>query len=327
LRGAPIGLVLRCTTHFASLTPPHRSRTITPPFPSMIYIILNILCSVWLVVVFKYFDKYRVQTFQAIVINYWTCFVTGCVVAGSLPHIPTITQSAWFPYALMLGVCFISGFYAIANTVQKFGLAVGSVVQKMSLIIPVAIALVAYGDPVTPFKLLGILAALISILLTNYQPADTSQNNAAHPLASKWLLLIPLYVFLVSGFIDATIQYCDRSVAGVKNNAWFVTSIFALAGIFGTLTLIYSIVRRQTKWVWTSVPAGIILGIPNYFSTYSLLKAIGQGWQGSVIFPVINVSIIGVSILSGIVLFRERINRWQVLGVGCAVLSILLITR
>ena len=43
----------------------------------MLYLLLTILSTVGLIVVFKYFDRFGVDTFQAIVSNYYVCVIIG----------------------------------------------------------------------------------------------------------------------------------------------------------------------------------------------------------------------------------------------------------
>ena len=91
----------------------------------MLYLILTVACSVLLGFIFKLFARYQVDGFQAIVFNYITCFTCGWLHLGSFPVKAENFGSAWMPYALVLGLIFISGFNMAALTVRHFGVTIG----------------------------------------------------------------------------------------------------------------------------------------------------------------------------------------------------------
>ncbi|MEJ2163763.1 MAG: EamA family transporter, partial [Robiginitalea sp.] len=72
---------------------------------------------------------------------------------------------------------------------------------------------------------------------------------------------------------------------------------------------------------------GLVLGIPNYFSVYFLLRALQfEGLNSASVFALNNVSIVMLTTLLGIFFFREQVRPKNWIGVGLAVVSILLIS-
>ena len=53
---------------------------------------------------------------------------------------------------------------------------------------------------------------------------------------------------------------------------------------------------------------GILLGIPNFYSIYFLMMALNNEMSGSVFFPTLNCSVIALSSLLGIYLFKEKLR-------------------
>lgn len=295
----------------------------------MLYLILSILCSTCIVIVFKLFEKYSIHTFQAIVVNYWVCVITGSLAMGRLPLTPTIHESTWFPFALVLGLLFISGFYTIGKTVQHYGLTISSVMQKMSLLLSVPFAIWVFQEEVTPLKITGLLLALASVILgnlpskSNQKTAETTEQPSVSP--KKWLWLLPLATFLVSGLIEALLQYVQGSLLQKgQEEAIFSTFLFGTAGVLGLVFILIQVVRGQMRFAWKNLLGGIALGIPNYGSIYFLLMAFD--WkEKSVILPINNVGVIVTSALLALLLFRERLSLLNWLGAGLAILAILLI--
>ena len=73
------------------------------------------------------------------------------------------------------------------------------------------------------------------------------------------------------------------------------------------------------------VIAGILLGIPNFFSIFLLLKMLNQGWNGSLMYPLVNVSVLLLSTMVAVIAFREKLNRLNWIGIGLASAAILII--
>ena len=137
----------------------------------MIALFFSITCSTLIFVLLRLFGNYRIDSFQAIVANYFTCVAMGLLVAGNeiLPEAEVMNETGmfWLPIALLLGSVFIVGFRLIALTIAQNGVAVASVAGKTSLVLPVTAAFFLYGDTLTLLKIMGALMAVTAGLLKN----------------------------------------------------------------------------------------------------------------------------------------------------------------
>ena len=61
----------------------------------MIYLILSILSSTAIFVLFKLFNKYNIDTLQAIVVNYFTAFAFGIIANNQSVNIKEIIETAY----------------------------------------------------------------------------------------------------------------------------------------------------------------------------------------------------------------------------------------
>ena len=74
-----------------------------------------------------------------------------------------------------------------------------------------------------------------------------------------------------------------------------------------------------------NVLAGIILGIPNYFSMYFVLIALEQ--LGSIyVFPVLNIRVVLTSAIASRFFYNENMSFTNWIGIFFACISILIIT-
>lgn len=289
----------------------------------MEFLVISILTAFLLSIIFKKFASFGVDTFTAIVVNYWVCCLTGSLLAGYNPF-SVDTAAAWLPYAVVLSTLFISGFYALALCVQKLGIGVTSVTQKMSLILSVSFALWFYSEPTTVLKIIGLALAIPSVLLINLSPKSEPEQKEASSQGFLVRYGLPLFVFLNSGLIEISLQYTSRSVITTPEaSAYFSISLFMFAAFLGTIAMLFNYITNKKKPNIQSVIAGIVLGVPNYFSIYCLVKAL-KTYDGSVVYPIVNLSILIMASVFGYFYFKEQLRPINWLGVVLAVLCILL---
>ncbi|MEM6719083.1 MAG: DMT family transporter [Bacteroidota bacterium] len=283
----------------------------------MIYLALSVLISSSLFVIFKLFDKYKVNTFQAIVINYLAAFCCGFFFYGDGITITEITRRPWMTGAVALGFLFIAVFILMALTAQRNGLSVASVASKMSVVIPVIFAVIVYQEKVSLLKIIGIILALLAVYLT------TVKNDGSNSFDRK-KLLFPILVFLGSGIIDTAIKYVETRHLVDGEVPIFSAAIFGCACLVG---IVVAIIRRDVKISRKTIIGGIALGIPNFYSIIFLLKALRPENLGdsSTVFPINNVAIVMLSTIFGIIIFKEKLIAKNWIGIAIAIISIAMI--
>lgn len=287
----------------------------------MIYLLLSILSSSLIFVIFRLFNKFGVNTLQAIIFNYFIACSVGLAIDDQPLDIPRVPEELWFPGTLILGLLFIIVFNLAAITTQRSGLAVVSVATKMSVAIPVLFGIVLYDESTGVLKLAGIILALMAVYLTSIKKKDGIAIK-------KKNLIYPFLVFLGSGTIDTTIKFLETSFVAEVDVALFSSTIFAIAGSIGICVLLIQAFRGSLRITWRNIAGGLVLGIPNFCSIYFLVLALRtEGFESSTVFPINNVAIVMVSTFLGILLFQERLIPKNWIGIILAVLSIILIAN
>ncbi len=288
----------------------------------MMYLIGSIVLTSYLTLSFKACEKYGVNVFQAIVFNYITCVITGSIVNGSFPIHAENIQTPWFGWAMIMGAMFVSIFNIVAITAQKNGVAVASVANKLSLIIPVVLSVYLYNETVAGWKAMGVVLALIAVVLTCY--TNTEKGHATQK--SKWLYLLPLVLFISSGLLDALINHVQLTYVTAENNNDYLVSSFFSAATIGSLILLIQLIRRKQQFVWKNLLAGILIGIPNYFSIWCLVHFLQESpWQTSASIPVNNMGIVLFSAVVAWLLFKERLTKINWIGILLSLVAIYLI--
>jgi drug/metabolite transporter (DMT)-like permease len=284
----------------------------------MIYLILSIISSTVIAIIFKLMDKQDVALLPVIVVNYFSAFLAGLLLFNGELSLDYVIQSNWLYIAVLIGSLLIIGFYLIGYTTQKAGIAITTIANKMSVIIPIAFSIFYFSEAMSFLKALGIILALISVLLAVYK------RNKGEKIQFS---LLPIVMFLVVGIIDAAVKLAQHSYVLEKDISLFTAISFGLAGIIGITSL--TIQNKQwisfkSYWVWIY---GILIGLANFGSIYFLIHALNKsGFDSSIVYGVNNMGIILISIGLAVALFREKLSKINILGVFLALFAAVILT-
>ena len=286
----------------------------------MIYLLLSILFTTALFLIFKIFERYEINNFQAIVFNYITAGLICFGIVGESIDVDQITSEDWFPSTLLIGFLFITLFNLMAFSAQKIGISLTSVATKISLCIPVIFGFLYLGDSITTIKIFGIVLALLSVYFTAKKDEKQKSINSI-------LFFAPIILFIGSGFLDIlfvhSLEAYDLVNKGLELQ--FSSILYSVAALLGFPILLYrhySGDKIQIK----NIIAGVILGIPNILSIVFFLKCLNHFPESTFVFPVNNMGIVSLSAISARFLFKEYLSKINWLGIVIAIASILLLS-
>lgn len=285
----------------------------------MFYLLATILLNTVLFVFFKVFPRYKIDTLQAIVVNYWTCVVTGSVFMGAFPVGVHSIHYAWLPWALLMGGLFISIFNLLGYSTIKDGITTTTIANKLSLVIPVLFSLFLYSEKMTVLKGIGIALAFPAVYLTA-RVDEKKGTSGTH----FWL---PVILFLGSGLLDTLVKYTEqRFLNSNADMSVFTVHVFVVAGSIGLIAVAVQTIRGKVQLHYRNLAAGILLGVPNYFSIFYFMKFLnGNYMQSSAAIPVNNIGIVVASALTALFFFNEKLTTYRIVGLLLSIVSILLI--
>ena len=290
----------------------------------MLYLIGSIILTSWLTISFKYVAKFRINTFQAIVFNYLTCVITGSIVNGEIPFNQTTLGEPWFFWALGMGTIFILLFNVIAQTTQRIGLAVASVANKLSLVIPYVFSIYLYEEKSSWVQVGGIALALAAVFLTCYPSGTESKKGPGR--VGILLMLLPVILFFGSGLLDSMIKYVETVFLNPQNQDQYLTTAFGSAAAIGLITVAIQVLSGEQNLSLKAAAAGICIGVPNYFSIWCLIHALNQfPGESAMIIPVNNMGIVLFSSVIAALVFSERLTLINWFGIGLSLFAIALI--
>jgi len=281
----------------------------------MISLLLTITLTSLILVQFKLYPKFGINTFQSIVFNYVTAFLCGFLIFGKEWDSNSLYQGSWLYLAVIAGILFIALFLVMGLSSQKNGVAMTSVAVKMSMALTLLFMIKFYNESLSVMKIAGIIFAFLGVFLMAYQKKESSSEKSY-----TWMLIL---LFVGSAFLDIVLNYFQENEIKNISNPLFCAIGFGIAGLIGIIILGLRLIKGLEKIEIKSVLAGVFLGIPNFFSIYFLLDAYNSPeWNYSTVLSIMNVSIVLVSALIGFVAFKENASRQKIIGLFASVLAI-----
>jgi len=287
----------------------------------MINLPLAILFSTLIMVTFKLFERFRIDNLQAITVNYIVAVGLGLLTYRGELSPSEVTELPWFPYAALIGVFFILVFFVFATSARKVGIAITAVSSKMSVIIPVLTGVIIMrNDTLNGIKIAGILTALIAFYLTFKKKEPVNLK--------KGYVFLPLLLFLGNGTNDSLQSFTTHTfgVNILNQTTLMLTVVFGSALTIGIILSLWRHLVMKVPLRRRNIPAGIILGLFNFYSTYFFLRSL-DFFPNSVFFPVFNAGIVTMSALTGLLLFKEQLRPVNKFGIVLAIIAIIVIAR
>ena len=289
----------------------------------MHFLLLCILSSTGIFIIFKTIDRLRIPSFPVIVINYLTATILGFFIHAGEVTPKSLRESGWLTVSVVIGVLFILMFFLIASSSKKAGISVTTVASKMSVVFPIAFSiLIDSADQLTLVKAVAIAAALCGVILTIYKPERVKVDKA--------VVFIPLLLFVGMGVVDSMVKLAQHRFVMDEDTALFSAILFLNAFLSGLVAMIFyrkdnRQFLRRAVWGW-----GLLLGTVNFGSIFFLVRALnyisptGKGMDGSVIFGANNMSIVALSVLVGLLVFKEKLKLINWVGILLSALALLL---
>lgn len=286
-----------------------------------ILLIIHVLFVVGIFVTIKLSNHNKQNTYQILSVNYLIATVISYFECKS-SVIDTIYQaSCLVPFSgIIIGSFFILNFLLMFASTQKVGIGITTVLNKTSLIIPVIIGYFFLGQTNSALnKLIGVAICIFAFYFIFY-----SKSNNTNKSISIAALLLPISVFFASGFTDTSMEVVNKFVlSGQNQKSVFLLLIFGTA-FFLSVILVITDALKGSKFKLSVLLYGSALGSFNYMGSKMLLINV-ERMGGSIVFPVLNASVVILTTIVGYLFFKETFTKRQWTGIALAVASVAVI--
>ena len=289
----------------------------------MIYLILAILFSTGVFVAMRLFERFGLDNHQALMWNYVFATCTGFVVCDSFETVPQLVSEPWFGLSILTGFWFIFTYLLMTSSTQRSGVTVTSLSSKLSVVLPILAGVVWLGEKLNFVASLGIVLALVALVLVVGGRNTKTVKNQSSGTKSWIVALLPVFIFFGTGTGDILMKVTEQQ--NTEGDLGFMIAfIYFVALVFGVIIVVWDLARGKSKWQWKSAIGGVGLGVINYFSTYCVYNSM-RYYDNVVLFPIYNIGVVSLTALIGWLCFKEKLTWKNYLGLGIAIIAVILI--
>ena len=245
----------------------------------MIYLILAVTSSMLVSVIMRVSEKHIHNNITMLASNYLMCSVLAAICTGTWNLFPVSAEGFSFSVGLGLisGLFYMGSFMLLQWNVKTNGIVLSSMFMKLGVMVPTLMAILVFGEVPKAVQVIGMIVALAAILLINLEKGS---GKAASSLGLVLLL-----------------------VAGGATDA--MSKVYEELGVV-------CLVKKQgvTK---EDVGFGLVIGIPNFCSALFLLLSLAD-IPAMIAYPTYSVAAIVMVTLVGVIFFKEKLSRRQILS-------------
>jgi len=265
----------------------------------MIHLILAILSSAMVAIVMRFAQPKVSNPTGLLAGNYITCALIALFLS-----LPALRENpiGGFSFAIGLGavngLIYLGGFALMQWSTRHNGVVLSSIFMKLGILVSTLISVVWFRELPTALQVIGFILAVTAIVIINYRKGASLSRGS-------WALIVML---CMSGMGDGMSKvYEVYGNPAIENLFLFFTFLSAL------VLCLCLMVHKKERLGLKELGYGALLGIPNFFSSLFLLKALSSV-PGVIAFPSYSVATILVVALAGLLVFREKLEKKQIVG-------------
>ena len=223
-------------------------------------------------------------------------------------------------FGALYAVCYCVCTVALLKALKIGYVSLTSLIFSYSLILPALFGIFAYSTSPSVVFYFGL--ALFAVSLFFLGKKKTSEEEKGFSV--KWLIFA-LAAFFTNGGCSILQTHQQRLCDGNYKSEFMVTAM-ALVFVFCLVITLFSAKKNKdeiganlTKGWYAAISYGIINALLNLFVMLSVAYL-----SPGVVFPVICGGGLILTLLLSVLIFKEKLNRYQIIGFVIGVASIVL---
>ena len=207
------------------------------------------------------------------------------------------------------GVLYLAGFLLLQRNIRVNGVVLSATFIKLGLLVSMAVSVIFFGERPEIWQWAGFALAVAAIVLMNCRPGEGKAGN----MAGLILLL------LAGGGGDAMSKIFEE-LGNPAFSGHFLLTTFLMA--LGLCLMLFGL-RKEAAGI-REVLFGLLIGIPNFFSAKFLLGAL-KDIAAVVVYPVYSVATILAVTVTGVLVFREKLEKRQWIALAMILVALALL--
>lgn len=279
----------------------------------MLYLLLAMLGSAAMSLVLKAFRARKGNRYGIILGNYITCVLVGLLMMPDRSLLLHGSLSTLI-FGVIGGFFFVAGLTAMQSSIQVNGAALTAAFGKLGLVVTLGVSILCFGERPGPMQLLGIALVFAALVLIHGGKAEKAAGGS-------FALLLLVLLFGGGGDVMAKIF---EQLGGEGEGTLYFFWLFLTAGLLAALLAWRETRLTGLKLLPGELAAGVLVGLPNYFSSLLLLLAL-ERMPALVVYPAASTGTILLVTLLSALLFREKISRRQCTGLALILAALVLL--
>ena len=282
-------------------------------------LLVGILSSAAMTIVLKIFRRQRGNRYGIILGNYLTCVIIAFLMTPDKGLILQADPSTVI-CGIIAGILFVAALVSMQSSIRINGAILTSAFSRMGLIVPLLISTIFLREKIRIIQIPGILLVLIAFwLISTDKGSFRDQSSPEEALQVRPLLL--LLVLFTFGGGDAMARIFHYTGLQSENQLYFLI-LFTVAAFLAAALLLLEYRRTGKKPVLKEFLVGILVGIPNYFSSSLLLQAL-YGLPSFIVYPCFSAGTLVLVTILGAAVFQERPGRNTWIGLGLIIIALI----
>ena len=272
----------------------------------MLVLFLAMLSSASMALVLKLFRAQKGNRYGLLLGNYLTCILIALLL---MPDRSLIFSGhrVTLVCGVLGGLLFVAGLVTMQSSVLLNGASLSAAFAKLGLLVSLALSLLCFGERPGLLTLLGAALVLPALLLIH----AGGKNDAKETGGTRSFPLL-LLTLLAGGSADAMAKVFEQLGERAEDGLYFLW-LFLTAAVLTALLALREKRRTGKNILLSELAAGVAVGVPNYFSSFLLLRAL-EKLPAFVVYPVFSAGTIVLVLLLSALFFREKPGKKQLLG-------------
>ena len=274
----------------------------------MIYLMLAIASSALVSIIIRLGEDHVTNQMGMLLSNYVVCSI--CAIVCSNSDVVTAVQASGFfdiGLGVVCGFLYLAGLLLMQYNTKNNGVVLSSTFMKLGVLIPTLMAIVFFREIPKGTQVIGIVLALLAIVMIHFEKDALKEGNK-----KIWLLVL----LLCGGITDSTANIFEKFGSPAAKDV-YLFMIFFVAGVLAFVLVLKSKKKVSPK----DVIFGVILGVPNYFSSRFLLLSLSS-MSAVVVYPTYSVATMIAITVVGVLAFKEKLDRKKAIALGMIVLAL-----